>query len=244
MATSDRRVIIARHGETTWSAEGKFTGHLDPPLSALGHRQALALSRALRPEPLTTIVSSPLVRAVQTAREVAWAHGLPHTLDDRLVEEDLGPWQGLTRHEVSRARPEAFARWSAGEVDPFDGREGLAAVAARAAPAVRSALASVPPHQALLLVTHSNTALALLSHLLREPLRESLLRPGLPPGGFWILTGGHGHWSIDGQEGARSGADLDESRLGNHDRSGIGERAGHRADQAVPDRADVGRSAR
>lgn len=162
------RLIVLRHGSTTWSRSGRFTGHQDPPLDDAGRAQARAAAAALAARPIRRIVSSDLRRAVQTAEILAEAVGLPVVPDRRLREEYLGQWEGRTAAEVSQLLPDGYLRWQRGEVlDPFDGREGLTAVARRVLPAAADAIlpdtAANPP--TVLLVTHVNAALALTGSL-------------------------------------------------------------------------------
>jgi glucosyl-3-phosphoglycerate phosphatase len=167
----EARLIVLRHGATTWSGSGRFTGHQDPPLSYVGQEQARAAAAALARCPIRRIVGSDLQRARRTAEIVAEVVGLPVVLDRRLREEHLGQWEGLTTDETSRRFPDGYARWQRGDVvEPFDGREGLAAVGRRvlaaAADAVRDARTrgGVSP-TTVLLVTHVNAAIALTGAL-------------------------------------------------------------------------------
>lgn len=179
-AVGDRAawLIVLRHGATTWSGSGRFTGHQDPPLDDLGREQARAAAAALAGRPIRRIVSSDLQRAAQTAEILAARVGLPVALDRRLREEHLGQWEGRTAEEVSRRFPDGYRRWRRGDVlQPFDGREGLAAVARRVLAATADAVcvdpvpvdpvpvdADVPP-PTVLLVTHVNATLALAGSL-------------------------------------------------------------------------------
>lgn len=87
-------IVFARHGQTAPNRDGLVLGRADPPLTEEGHRQAALLGAALGGEPVQAIVSSPLVRARQTADVISAACGVPVTVDDRLVEIDWGAWEG------------------------------------------------------------------------------------------------------------------------------------------------------
>lgn len=108
-----------RHGESTWNLEGRYQGRMDPPLSGRGQAQAQALADRLateqKSEPaerrLTSIVSSPLARACETARYCATALDLDLRLDDHLTEISHGEWEGLVRGEVASRWPEMLAQW-------------------------------------------------------------------------------------------------------------------------------------
>lgn len=95
------RLLLIRHGETTWNATGKSQGQTDTALSENGVQQAIALSESLRLENITTIASSDLARALSTADEIASHHPKASRLKDaRLKELSLGDWEGLDTQEI------------------------------------------------------------------------------------------------------------------------------------------------
>jgi broad specificity phosphatase PhoE len=87
-------IVFARHGQTAPNRDGLVLGRADPELTGEGRRQAAALAAALAGEPVTAILTSPLVRARQTAEAIGAASGLPVTVDERLLEIDWGTWEG------------------------------------------------------------------------------------------------------------------------------------------------------
>jgi len=89
-------IVFARHGQTAPNRDGLVLGRADPELTEEGHRQAVLLAAALAGEPVAAIVTSPLLRARQTAEVVAGAcgGGVPLAVDQRLVEIDWGAWEG------------------------------------------------------------------------------------------------------------------------------------------------------
>jgi broad specificity phosphatase PhoE len=175
-----RRVLLWRHGRTRWNVQHRFQGQADPPLDDVGRQQAAASARLLAGYSPTSVVSSDLRRAVQTARPLAELLGLPVMLDRRLRERSLGAWEGLTRDEVVRRHPEQYARWLAGREAHQHGSETRDELGQRAL----AALAGVEG-DTVVLVTHSATAMALTGRLL-----------GLPVTG-WRAVGplGNGRWS-------------------------------------------------
>jgi len=80
------KIYIARHGETTWNAEGRIQGRSDPVLSPKGYSQSLALLEQLKGQPLSVIYTSTLQRSILTAQPVAEHLGLSiqrrHELDE------------------------------------------------------------------------------------------------------------------------------------------------------------------
>ena len=93
-----------RHGQSVWNAEGRWQGHADPPLSALGVEQAAAAADAVGA--VDAIVASDLERAFATASIVAERLGVgPVRPDPGLRERDAGVWTGLTRAEIDDRWP-------------------------------------------------------------------------------------------------------------------------------------------
>jgi broad specificity phosphatase PhoE len=95
-------LLLVRHGETDWNADGRLQGQTDRPLSDFGRRQARELAEALQGEQLQAIYSSDLARARETAEIVADRLELPVVLDPDLREKDWGTWEGLTAVERDR----------------------------------------------------------------------------------------------------------------------------------------------
>jgi probable phosphoglycerate mutase len=98
------RVLLVRHGQSEWNADGRWQGQADPALTDLGRHQALHASRSLGV--VDAIVSSDLQRAAETAAIIASELGVgPLVLDADLRERHAGEWQGLTRAEIERDWP-------------------------------------------------------------------------------------------------------------------------------------------
>jgi len=117
-------IVFARHGQTAPNRDGLVLGRADPELTEEGHRQAALLAAALADEPVAAILTSPLVRARQTAEAIAAACGVPVTVDERLVEIDWGTWEGrpagsLAAADADRWRADdSTERWKAGSIAP------------------------------------------------------------------------------------------------------------------------------
>jgi broad specificity phosphatase PhoE len=145
-------VYLARHGESDWNAANRFQGHSDRPLTDLGRRQAEALAEVVAQENVDAIYSSPLIRALETARIVAARTGLEVTKLDGLREVDTGSWSGLSRAEVQERFPEGFERWIAGGSGWEDG-ETYEEMGERVLEAIR-AIAAAHPNGRVLVVSH------------------------------------------------------------------------------------------
>ncbi len=98
------RVLLVRHGQSEWNADGRWQGQADPPLTDLGRHQALHAARNLGV--VDAIVASDLQRASETALIIAGELGVgPLVLEAGLRERDAGEWSGLTRAEIDRDWP-------------------------------------------------------------------------------------------------------------------------------------------
>ena len=92
-------LLLVRHGETDWNAEGKLQGHTDRPLNDYGRRQAQALADRLAGENIDAVYASDLSRARETAEIVGERLGLTVAVDADLREKNWGNWEGLTSEE-------------------------------------------------------------------------------------------------------------------------------------------------
>lgn len=176
------RVLLVRHGESTWNAEKIWQGQADPPLSALGEQQAADAAQHV--DGVDAIWSSDLVRARRTADIVAESRGLRVVLDARLRERDAGEWQGLTRTEIEDRFPGYLG---SGRRPP--GYEDDAALTERAVAAI-DAIAAAHPGGSVLVVTHGGVVRTLERHL--GAADEGLL-PNL--GGRFFVSSGD-RWSL------------------------------------------------
>jgi probable phosphoglycerate mutase len=97
-------IVLARHGETEWSRDGRHTGHTDIPLTDTGRRQAELLRPALAQHEFAKVLSSPLSRALETCRLAGLGDAVETTGD--LLEWDYGDYEGITTPEIHQTRPD------------------------------------------------------------------------------------------------------------------------------------------
>lgn len=122
---ADGVVVVARHGETEWSAANRHTGRTDVPLTERGREQAVALVPAVRRRDYAAVLTSPLARAADTCRLA----GVPDaTVVDDLVEWDYGEVEGLTSTEIRLRLDRDWSVWTHGP----PGGESVAALSDRA----------------------------------------------------------------------------------------------------------------
>lgn len=100
------RIYLVRHGESVCNVQRMLYGRTDCALTELGCRQARAVGEKLRTEHIDRCVSSPLIRASETARLALWERETPIELDDGLMEQDMGEWENQPFDEMMQRQPE------------------------------------------------------------------------------------------------------------------------------------------
>lgn len=118
-------IVIVRHGETEWSANGRHTSRTDLSLIESGRERAAALRDELSRREYALVLSSPLRRALETAELAGFGDRLE--VVDELREWDYGEYEGLTTPQIREERPDWWL-WR----DGCPGGESPAQVAARA----------------------------------------------------------------------------------------------------------------
>lgn len=168
MKASQTELLLVRHGQTAWNAAGRWQGHADPALSALGREQTWALASTLRAERgerdavWSGLLASDLRRARETAEILGEVLGLEVEIESRLRELDVGEWAGLTRSEIERRDRSALLAFESGDpsVRPGGG-ESRAELRRRARDLVRD-LGKRFSGERLIVVTHLGVIRALL----------------------------------------------------------------------------------
>ncbi len=173
---------LIRHGETTYAADGAFSGDIDPPLTSRGLEQAEAVGRLGATLQLQAVYVSPKLRTRQTAEPLLKRLGLSPVVEDGLREIAYGTWEGRHESELRVAEPEAFAAWNA---DPSlaapPGGESAFALAARALPVLVRARREHAGGN-VLFVSHKGTIRVLVCALLGVPLGRFRDRVACPAG--------------------------------------------------------------
>ena len=170
------RMLLARHGQTTWNAQNRYMGQVDIPLDETGKCQVAALGQRLARETLTAIYASDLQRAWQTASAVAAYHICPLIPEPRLREMDFGSWQSLTYTEIQQKDKINLEAWEADRLkNSPPGGESLLQFSARVEAAFKAIIQN-HPDETVLLVAHGGTLKILLCLVL-----------GLPPERYWQI---------------------------------------------------------
>jgi ribonuclease H / adenosylcobalamin/alpha-ribazole phosphatase len=160
--------LLLRHGQTPLSAERRFAGRGDIPLTDLGLQQARAAAAALAKRgSIDLVLSSPLRRAQQTALAVVELTGAPLATDDDLAETDFGSWEGMTFAEVMARWPDEMTAWMAAADAAPPGGESFGSVAERVGAALDR------------LLTDQGKTVVVVSHV--TPIKSIVCRALLAP---------------------------------------------------------------
>jgi probable phosphoglycerate mutase len=160
--------LLLRHGQTLMSVQKRYAGRSDAPLTDLGVQQAVAAAKRLASAGIGLIVTSPLLRTVQTAQEVAATTGAPMVTDDGFRETDFGAWEGRTFAEVRERWPAELTAWLADPKLSPPGGENFAEVSERVTGALHRVLAG-REGQAILIVSHVTPIKTLVAAALLAP---------------------------------------------------------------------------
>lgn len=170
------KLLLVRHGATAWNVTGRLQGRADVPIDIGGRVQMRRVAPVLQARAPQLLYSSPLRRALESARELARPLGLEIRILHDLAEIDYGGWQGRDEAECQRDWPVEWRRW---RIRPWrvhcPGGEGGAAFAQRVA-AVGNRIAEEAAGRVAVVVTHG--------HVVRL---FSILSGAIPAGAFWRL---------------------------------------------------------
>jgi broad specificity phosphatase PhoE len=168
-------ICIARHGETDWNRSGTLQGWIDVPLNAQGRRQAAAMAIGFADEGFSSIWSSPLMRARETAEIVADALTLPGpALHDGLRERCFGAIQGVPKAELAELNPVLLQQLlKRNPAAHFEGGELIDDFAVRVLGAVNE-IGIGHPGQRILVITHGWVMDVLTRHINNLP-RSAIL---------------------------------------------------------------------
>ena len=168
------RILLARHGETPWNAEGRYQGQEDIALSEVGERQASLLGQRLADVRIDRAVASPLSRADRTARLALGAtrESMLRT-DAGLAEIAHGTWEGLLASEIRERDPDRLAAWrDAPDTVQMPGGESLQQVFDRAWPAFVTAIDGLGADDTALIVAHDAVNRVILCNILGIPFSK------------------------------------------------------------------------
>jgi len=167
------RLYLVRHGETDANRDGLALGRANVPLNERGVWQAERLRETLEDEPFAAVYSSPLSRTRKIAEMIASEHSLDVTIEEALVEMDVGELDGLTFAEVRERHLGLLQRWSSadGPGERLPGGERLLDVSARATEFLNG-VRDLHPAELVCAVTHNFVILTILADVLGIGIRS------------------------------------------------------------------------
>lgn len=110
MDGSGAELWVVRHGQTSWSAEGRHTSTTEAELTDVGVDQARAVAPALADAAFDHVLTSPRARARRTAQLAGFAEAV---VDEDLTEWDYGKYEGLTTPQIRESEPD-WTVWTHG----------------------------------------------------------------------------------------------------------------------------------
>lgn len=200
--------LMARHGASTYSLEKRFSGSggVDVPLAPIGIKQAEALAQEVKIRGnVTHIVSSPILRTLQTAHIVAEVTGLSISENDDFAECSFGDWDGHTFAEVRERWPQELDEWLANPDVAPPGGESLVQCRDRVNRG-RATVMEQYPAQTILIVSHVLPIKLMTGFATGAPL-DSTFRMELPPCSLTSLV-----WFPDGNSSMFSFAEASHLR--------------------------------
>jgi len=161
------KLLLARHGQSTWNSLRRFQGVADVPLSDIGRAQARALGHAVRRHRIRRAYVSPLRRAVETAKLALAGTDVEIVTIPDLRELSLGAWEGCTVTEIRAQEGDPYRAWLRAPVDcpPPEG-EALDDVCNRMLGVVEQIEAAHDPDDDVLVVAHGGVISVYACHLL------------------------------------------------------------------------------
>lgn len=164
------KLILVRHGQSTYNARGLWAGAIDCPLTELGRREAREAAEAIADIPIDAVFVSDLRRARQTWHEMAEVldkDQLEPRVAGALRERDYGQLAGQNKWEAKERYGEAqWRRWRRGWNEDIPGGESLQDVYKRVVPYYRkSILPSLKKGRNVLISAHGNSLRALVKYL-------------------------------------------------------------------------------
>ena len=183
------RLLLVRHGETEWNLGRRLQGQCDVPLSPAGREQIRQLAPLLASYGPQIVVSSPLTRATESARELGLT--IDHT-DERLMEAHLGDWEGLSSRTLAADGSGNYQAWRVGGFTP-PGAETFADLTERVAAALNE-IGSTGA-SAVAVFTHGGVIRAALAHMVG--VGPSQIVPA-SPASLTVVDGGPQNWRLAG----------------------------------------------
>jgi len=191
-------IIFLRHGQATNNTEKILAGRTPGvPLTKTGVKQAKSIAKYLKPLNISKIYTSPVERAQKTAEIVAKHNSVDYTIDNRLIEIDMGKFTGKPYDEIIASNGNVFLKFYQGETEiAHNGVETFAEVKKRVLDII-DFITKEHPNQNVLLVTHMDPIKAMLSTVL-DLKPQSLFELIIANASLTIINEEQGKFSLSG----------------------------------------------
>jgi broad specificity phosphatase PhoE len=167
-------IIIVRHGDTAWNRTERFRGMIDIDLDETGRQQAALTAKRIAALPVTAVYSSPVGRALETARIIAAPLDLEVQKLPDARDISFGQLEGLTLNEARQRYDQVVSRWLfAPDEVTFPGGESLGRVRERASRALEKIIKPLTG-ETVVIVSHKVVIVELIIHFLG--LKDSQFR--------------------------------------------------------------------
>lgn len=159
------QLILVRHAQTASNALMSYMGWIDEGLNTKGKEQAKTIAIRLGNQQITALYSSPLCRAIETARPLAEKLGLPIIPCEDLGELRMGEWEGLAKEEIKRNYPHEWELWRNSPLEVvIPGMDNLNFLQAKVVKVTKQIIAA-HPDGTLVFVTHDAVIRVLLAYI-------------------------------------------------------------------------------
>ena len=168
------KILVTRHGQTSWNVLGKIQGQTDIELNETGRIQARETGESIKNEDIDLIITSPLKRARETAEIINKNFNVNIIEDRRLMERCFGEYEGLTKEERKKLKeinPEINDIWNYTKNVTFNSMETMQAFCNRVYEFLDEIVEKYKDKN-ILLVTHGGTSLPIIYYLTKYSLDE------------------------------------------------------------------------
>lgn len=169
------KLYLVRHGETDWNKERRIQGQADIPLNEFGRRLAEKTAAGLKDVSFAVCFSSPLGRAVETAKLILAGRDVPVITDNRIKEMAFGEWEGKCCSKEGFELPESFRAFFDDPVhyEPVEGGENFSEVRTRTGEFLEWLSGQEQyADKNVLITTHGAALSGMLNYIKGKPLSE------------------------------------------------------------------------
>jgi broad specificity phosphatase PhoE len=185
-------IYFVRHGQTEWDEERRMQGQKDSELTAMGKEDSKYLARELSRTEFSQIYSSPLERAMDTARYIKMGRANEIIPLDSFKEMNLGEWEGMLDRDVKNQYPEEhFNFWNRPHLFKPQGGESFGEFRDRVEKGLYD-LVDKAEGERIIVVTHTLVIKAILSIVHDYPVDEFWKAPVLKSTSLTLLRVGDG----------------------------------------------------